>query len=143
MAGPSADSTAEELDEIAFDRQHQLVKAALARRVTPEADFDVRTETEFHGLWLCGRCGENTEASLCPVHDTAWILLDYYENWTLTDRGAAVGHCGPCAMDDDIRTDVTIGVCSEHGRRRRDPYRNRDYKPAPVKASTSSSEGLG
>ncbi|RAS59499.1 hypothetical protein C8D87_114111 [Lentzea atacamensis] len=134
--------TAEQLDEVAFDRTHKLVKAALARRATPDADFEVRTETTFHGLWLCGRCGENTEASLCPTHDTAWILLDYFENWTLTDRGAAAGHCGPCA-NDGTRTDVTTRVCSTHGLRRRDPYRSLDYKPQAWTSRADSSEGLG
>lgn len=105
------------LDEIAFDEQYALVKAALLKRKTPAAAFEVRTDTQFHGLWLCGRCGKNNEASLCPKHENGWILRDYYETWSLTNRGTAVGRCGPCRS---TRKSVTKAVCAKHGRRRRD-----------------------
>jgi hypothetical protein len=65
---------------------------------------------------LCGRCGTNTEGSLCKKHENGWILRYYYETWSLTGRGTPVGRCGPCRS---IRKSVTKAVCEEHGRRRR------------------------
>lgn len=95
------------------------MRTALAQRVQHHRSYwktywEMHADTELHGLWLCGRCGENTETTPCEAHDRRLMRVGYYVYWTLAE-GVAIGHCGPCE-GAGIRTVVESTVCPWHGR---------------------------
>jgi hypothetical protein len=105
------------VDEAEFDRLLVDVRAALtARHLAHPGYFEIRTELvndrgEGFGLWLCGRCGANTEGRFCAEHNND-DLPGYYENWLRTSGGTVAGRCY-CGKS------TTNTTCVKHFRRSR------------------------
>ncbi len=109
------------ITEAGFDELVATVQAALVKRYFKLGDdgdgyFEICVEAinaadEGFAVWLCGRCGADTDRRACAEHDND-DLPGYFETWLRTSGGTVAGrcHCGKS---------TTRHTCSKHVRRAR------------------------